>query len=149
MNLLLSLNKKYVLLITVVLFIVLISFFFFKFFNSIENNLINNKIEITNADITEPRFAINSPTQKIYITAKEGNFIGNGKILLRKDVTFKSNNFSITSDNVTFDRKQQTAQSNNNSIFKSEKTTISSEGFDIYDNGNKIKFYGSAIVILK
>ncbi len=133
----------------VFIFILLIIFFFLKFYNSIESNLINNEIIISNADITEPRFAINSPTQKIFITAKEGNFIGNGKVLLRKEVTFKSNNFSIKSDNVTFDRNKQTAQSDNKSIFKSEKTTISSEGFNIYDNGNKIKFYGNAIVILK
>ena len=97
----------------------------------------------------KPRFAINSPTQKILVTAKEGNFVGDNKILLKKSVKFSSNKFSIESDNVTFDREAQTAYSKNKSIFKSKNTTISAEGFNIYDNGNKIKFFGQSTVILK
>ncbi len=119
-----------------------------KYF-SYENKLIEIEAVITNVDITQPRFAINSPTQKIFITANEGNFVGQDEILLKKNVKFSSKKFIIESDNVIFDRKQQTAQSKNKSIFKSKNTTISSEGFDIYDNGNKIKFYGFSKVILK
>ena len=55
----------------------------------------------------------------------------------------------LISDNVIFNRKEQTAQSNNKSEFKSQKTTIYSEGFDIYDNGNKINFNGNVTIILK
>ena len=62
---------------------------------------------------------------------------------------FKSSKFSIESDNVTFDRKEQTAHSKNKSTFKSKNTIISSEGFNIYDNGNIINFYGNSVVILK
>ena len=107
------------------------------------------KINLSNADITQPKFAINTSSQKIYITAKEGNFLDEDKILLKKNVRFKSNDFSIETDNVIFDRKKQTAKSNEKSLFKSKKTTISSNGFNIYDNGNKINFYGNSIIILK
>ena len=111
--------------------------------------MMKDSFEIKKADITQPRFAINNPSQKIFVTAKEGNFIEGGKILLKNNVKFKSSNFSIESDNVTFDRKKQTAHSKNKSIFKSKNTMISSEGFNIYDNGNIINFYGKAVVILK
>ncbi len=111
--------------------------------------MVNKDIEISNVDITEPKFAINSSSQKIFVTAKEGNFVDQNKIMLKKNVTFKSNEFSIISDNVIFDRKEQTASSQDQSIFKTKNTTISADGFDIYDKGNKIKFYGKTIVILK
>ena len=111
--------------------------------------MMKDSFEIKKADITQPRFAINNPSQKIFVTAKEGNFIEGGKILLKNNVKFKSRNFSIESDNVTFDRKEQTAQSKDKSIFKSKNTMISSEGFNMYDNGNIINFYGKAVVILK
>ena len=114
-----------------------------------EYELSRKKVEISNADITNPRFAINNPSQKIFVTAKEGNFVKGEKILLKKNVRFTSNDFSILSDNVIFDRNNQTAHSKSKSIFKSDKTTISSDGFDIYDKGNKINFYGNAVVILE
>ncbi len=124
-------------------------FFVSKLYFNFDKNLISNEIKISNVDITKPRFAINSVSQKIYVTADEGNFIKNGEILLKKNVKFTSNNFSIESDNVTFNREEQTAQSEHKSIFKSKNTTISSEGFNIYDNGNKINFNGNAVLILK
>ena len=149
MNFLLSINKKYVLTISIVISLLFVIFFIFKFYNNIEGELSKEVVTISKVDITEPKFAINGKSNKIFVSAKEGNFVDEDKILLKKNVWFKSNNFSIESDNVTFDRKNQTAHSKENSVFKSQKTTISSEGFDIYDNGNKIKFYGNAIVILK
>ncbi len=114
-----------------------------------ENISIIDQVKVASADITNPRFAINNPTKKIFITAKEGNFLDDGRILLKNNVRFTSNDFSILSDNVVFDRKEQTAKSNHDSTFKSDKTIISSEGFDIYDSGNKINFYGKAVVVLK
>ena len=114
-----------------------------------EDEIVDKNINVSSADITEPKFAISNNTQKIYVTAKEGNFIGEDKILLKKNVKFKSNDFSIESDNVVFDRKKQTAHSKNKSIFKSNKTVILSDGFNIYDNGDKIKFYGNSSIILK
>ena len=131
------------------IFILIFLFLFSKFFFTIgSQDLVVKKI-ISNVDITEPKFAINSDKQKIFVTAKEGNFINETEILLKNNVLFKSNNFTIETDNVIFDRKKQTAKSNTNSLFKSEKTKISSEGFNIYDNGKKIKFFGNAVVTLK
>ena len=124
-------------------------FLTFKFYFSIDDKNYENKIQISKADITEPRFAINNPSKKIFVTAKEGNFIKDGKILLKKNVKFTSENFSIETDNVIFDRDKQTARSDDKSVFKSKNTIISSDGFDINDSGNKINFYGNAVVILK
>ena len=106
-------------------------------------------LNATNADIIEPKFAINSVKEKIFVTASEGNFIDTDNVLLRNNVKFQSKNFSIETDNVIFNRKEQTAKSDDLSLFKSKKTTIYSEGFDIYDNGNKIIFYGNVKLTLK
>ncbi len=104
---------------------------------------------VSNVDVTEPRFTINNKSQKIFVTAKEGNFIDKDKILLKKNVIFESDNFVIKTDNVVFDRIKETASSNSKSIFISENTKINSEGFNIYDNGNIIKFFGKSKVVLK
>ncbi len=149
MNLLLSLNKKYVLIISIIVFFFFVIFFIFKFYSSFDKKILDGAIQISNVDVTEPRFSINSPTQKIYVTASEGNFVDNNQILLQKNVMFKSRNFSIETDNVLFDRKNQTAHSNDKSIFKSKNTIISSDGFNIYDNGDKIKFNGYSVIVLK
>ena len=149
LNSLLSINKKFILIFSLLITLGFILFFFFKLQISFQNEIFNPAIEIKKADITKPRFAINNSKQKIFVTAKEGNFIEDGKILLKNNVKFKSSKFSIESDNVTFDRKEQTAHSKNKSTFKSKNTIISSEGFNIYDNGNIINFYGNSVVILK
>ena len=104
---------------------------------------------LSDADIAEPKFAINNETKKIYITASEGNFLNKDEVLLRNNVRFKSNNFSIETDKVVFNRNQQTAQSKTRSLFKSENITISSDGFNIHDKGNKIIFHGNSYIILK
>ena len=100
-------------------------------------------------DITEPKFSINNKNKIILVTAKEGNFVDKNKILLQKNVLFKSEDFSIETDKVIFDRKDQTASSNTKSVFRSKNTIISSEGFDIHDSGDKIIFIGNAIINLK
>tara|TARA_B100001057_G_scaffold273914_1_gene274213 strand:- start:320 stop:634 length:315 start_codon:yes stop_codon:yes gene_type:complete len=104
---------------------------------------------LSNVDISEPKFAINNKSKKIYVTAKEGNFLNKDEILLNKNVRFKSIDFSIETERVVFNRDKQTAKSKTKSLFKSKNTTISSEGFDIYDKGNKIIFYGNSFIILK
>ena len=148
MNYLLSLNKKLVIFVSLDLSFFFVLFFLGKFYLTINNDS-ELVIEILDADIIEPKFAINNIDEKIFVTANEGNFIDKDNILLKKDVKFKSKNFSIESDNVIFNRKEQTAKSNNNSKFKSQKTTIYSEGFDIYDKGNKINFNGNVKLVLK
>ena len=148
MNYLLSLNKVYVLFVILLICSIFFIFLVFQIYFKNENDIVK-KIEISNVDITEPKFSINNDSKKIFVTAKEGNFLKNDKILLRKNVKFKSDNFSLLSDNVTFDRKKQTAFSDEKSLFKSKNTTISSEGFNIMEEGNKINFIGNSTIILK
>ncbi len=114
---------------------------------NIELNVSETKLP--SVDITEPKFAINNEKASIYISAKEGNFLNNNEILLNKNVRFKSDRFIIETDEVIFNRSKLTAKSNKKSLFKSKNTTISSDGFNIYDKGNKIVFYGNSSIFLK
>ncbi len=150
MNFFLYINRRLIIFFSLILILL--------FIGVILNKQLNfNDIEVTKdygkqsskADIYEPKFAINNNTKKIYVTAKEGNFLNKDEILLNENVRFKSNDFSIETENVIFDRNKQTAKSKTRSLFKSKNTTISSNGFNIYDNGNKITFYGNSIIILK
>ena len=75
--------------------------------------------------------------------------MNNDEILLKKNVRFKSNDFSIETERVIFDRNKQTAKSETKSLFKSKNTTIFSNGFNIYDKGDKIIFFGKSFVVLK
>ena len=149
MNFLLSLDRKYIFLFSVLIFIFFLIIVFFNFFSSLEKNLLSNQSIIPNVDITEPRFAINNSNQKILVSAKEGNFLDDSRILLNKNVLFKSNDFVIKTDKVIFNRLDETAISKTKSTFISNNTKINSEGFNIYDNGKKIKFYGNSVIILK
>ena len=112
-------------------------------------DLQNTELRLSNSDISEPKFAINNGSKKIFVTAKEGNFLDDDKILLKENVRFQSNEFSIETRKVIFDRKNQTAQSKSKSLFKSKNSTISSDGFNINDKGNKIIFYGNSHILLK
>ena len=149
MNFLLSLNKKTVLILSVVFITLVFLGFFFKYFQLTLKN--NDFLEISSSeyDIIKPKFSINSESQKIAVTAKEGNFISENKILLKKDVIFKSKKFKIMSDDVVFDKQNLTASSTQKSKFFSKKTSIVSSGFEIFDNGNKLNFNGKTILIIK
>ena len=129
MNFFLFINRNLILFIGLLVIFLFIAFILFKHINlkNIEINISNENL--TNADITQPKFAINNETKKIYITAKEGNFLNDDEILLKDSVRFESNNFSIETERVIFNRNKQTAQSKAKSLFKSEKTIISSDGF--------------------
>ena len=149
MNFLLSLNRKYILIFSIIIFIFFLIFVCFKYFLSLEKNFITKQIIIPNVDITEPRFAINNSNQKILVSAKEGNFLDDKRIQLNKNVLFKSNDFVIETDEVIFNRIEETAVSETKSTFTSNNTKINSEGFNIYDNGKIIKFYGNSVITLK
>ena len=151
MNFFLHINRKFIILFgTIIIFLFLIIIFFKQI------NLNNNKIIIedtvkssSNADISEPKFAINNESKKIFITASQGNFINKDEVLLNENVRFKSNDFSIETEKVIFNRDKQTAKSKTKSMFKSKNATITSDGFNIHDKGNKIIFYGNSYIILK
>ena len=149
MNYLLSLNKKTVLILSLIFITFVLLGFFFKYFQLTLKN--NDFIEISSSesDIIKPKFSINSESQKIAVTAKEGNFISENKILLKKNVIFRSKKFKIMSDDVVFDKKYLTASSSQKSKFIAKKTLIVSNGFEIFDNGNKINFNGKTILIIK
>ena len=149
MNFFLHINRNLIILLgaLAVIFFILIVFYEQTNLNSFRFEEKTNSL--SDADISEPKFAINNETKKIYITASEGNFLNKDEVLLRNNVRFKSNNFSIETDKVVFNRNQQTAQSKTRSLFKSENITISSDGFNIHDRGNKIIFHGNSYIILK
>ena len=125
---------------------ILISFVYLQSNVTKTNNIILNK---KTADITKPKFSINSNKQKISVTANEGNFLTEDKIMLENNVIFKSNEFKIYSDNVIFNKKNLVASSNNKSIFVSKNAYIDSVGFDIIENGNIINFKGKTKLTLK
>ena len=111
MNFFLHINRNLIILLgaLAVIFFILIVFYEQSNLNSFRFEEKTNSL--SDADISEPKFAINNETKKIYITASEGNFLNKDEVLLRNNVRFKSNNFSIETDKVVFNRNQQTAQS--------------------------------------
>lgn len=149
MNIFLFINRNLVFFLVIFLTFFFLIIIFYKQLNI--TNVVSKNLEqkLSNVDISEPKFAINNKSKKIYVTAKEGNFLNKDEILLNKNVKFKSIDFSIETERVVFNRDKQTAKSKTKSLFKSKNTTISSEGFDIYDKGNKIIFYGNSFIILK
>ena len=149
MNLFLHINRKFIILFgTIVIFLFLIIIFFKQI--NLNNIIIEGTVKSSsNADISEPKFTINNESKKIYITASQGNFINKDEVLLNENVRFKSNDFSIETEKVIFNRNKQTAKSKTKSMFKSKNATITSDGFNIHDKGNKIIFYGNSFIILK
>jgi hypothetical protein len=149
LNFLLTFNKK-TLLISSFLIISIICFFIsFTYIQSKKIADIEISINNKTADISKPKFSINSNKQKISVTANEGNFLTENEIMLEKNVIFKSDKFKIYSDNVLFNKKSLIASSKNKSKFVSDKTSIDSNGFDIIENGNIINFKGKTKLILK
>ena len=149
MNFFLHINRKILLFFSLTVLIFFTIIVISKQISLNENVIKEKNSRLSNIDIEEPKFAINNTSKKINITAQEGNFLNKDEILLRKNVKFKSNEFIIETDNVVFNRNKQTARSKTKSLFKSEKTTIFSDGFNIFDKGNRIIFYGNSQVILK
>ena len=149
MNFFLYINRNIIFLAGLIIFSLFLLVIFSKqnVLNVIEKEDFDRNV--SKADIDEPKFAINNESKKIYITAMQGYFLNEDEILLEDNVRFKSNDFSIETNRVIFNLNKETAESKDRSLFKTENATISSDGFDIDDNGNKIIFYGNSFVILK
>ena len=149
MNYFLKLNKKIliILIISICLSIVLLIFTQYLNLNNKKNISKTSSFE-SEFDILKPKFIINNENKKISVTANKGNFIKNDNIMLKENVLFKSDKFEIYSDDVIFNKTQQTAQSDKDSIFFSEGANIKSEGFNIMDKGNVIKFNGKTFLTL-
>ena len=149
LNFFLHINRKFIILFGAIIIFLFLIIIIYKQIN-LNNIIIENTIKSSsNADISEPKFAINNESKKIYITASQGNFINKDEVLLNENVRFKSNDFSIETEKVIFNRDKQTAKSETKSMFKSKNATITSDGFNIHDKGNKIIFYGNSYIILK
>ena len=150
MNFFLHINRKFIILFGAVIIFLFLIIIFFKQINLNNKTILEVAVKSSsNVDISEPKFAINNESKKIYITASQGNFINKDEVLLNKNVRFKSNDFSIETEKVIFNRDKQTAKSKTKSMFKSKNATITSDGFNIHDKGNKIIFYGNSYIILK
>mgnify|MGYP001321056408 FL=1 len=149
MNFFLYINRKLIIILTILTIIFFIIIIFYKQINLNDINFENTRSILSDADISQPKFAINNSSKKIYITASEGNFLSKDEILLNKNVKFKSNDFIIETEKVIFNRNEQTARSKTKSLFKSKNATIFSDGFNIHDKGDKIIFYGNSNIILK
>ena len=113
-----------------------------------KNVNLSDSNKFSNYDILKPKFIINNEKSTIEVSANQGDFIEGDNILLKKDVLFESKDFTISSDKVLYNKTNQTAKSRVESIFKSEKTHIKSQGFDIIDQGNIILFNGKSKIIL-
>ena len=149
LNFFLYINRNIFLFSSIIIIIFFLALIFTKKISINNITIDNSDTPLSKADISEPKFSINNESKKIFITANEGNFLNNDEIFLKNNVKFKSNDFSIETENVIFNRTDQTAQSKTRSIFKSQNTSISSDGFDIQDKGNVIIFYGKSYLILK
>ena len=99
-------------------------------------------------DIIKPKFTINNEKQNISVTANQGNFVNKDQVLLKDNVLFESNKFKIFTEEVLFNKKNQTAKSFHDSLFISDSTKIKAEGFDIIEKGNIIQFNGKTSIIL-
>ena len=149
LNFFLHINRKLIILLGAIIIFLFLIIIYYKQIN-LNSIIIENSINsLSNADISEPKFTINNESKNIYITASQGNFINKDEVLLKENVRFKSNDFSIESEKVIFNRDKQTAKSATKSMFRSKNATITSDGFNIHDKGNKIIFYGNSYIILK
>ena len=112
-----------------------------------EGNIKKISIE-SSYDIIKPKFTINNEKQNISVTANQGNFVNKDQVLLKDNVLFESSKFKIFTEEVLFNKKNQTAKSFNDSLFISDSTKIKAEGFDIIEKGNIIQFNGKTSIIL-
>ena len=149
MNFLLSIDKNKLFIFITCLLIIIIIFFSYNLINNEKPFPILTELPTGKSDIVKPKFSISGKNSEIFITAKNGNFINEEKILLENNVKFKSKEFQLVSDNVIFDRKNLIATSKNKSKFSSKNTSIISAGFDITDNGNIINFKGQTVLKIK
>ena len=104
--------------------------------------------ENSSFDIINPSFTINNNGKKISVKAEKGKFLNKNLILLQNNVIFKSTKFKLLTDKVTFNQKNQTAESKHASKFESDNTTVISEGFRITNSGNIILFDGKTTLTL-
>ena len=142
MNILFKINPKLLISILFVIFIILFYFLYIQF--SIKDT--QQQIDYgKSADIVNPKFVKQKNNkEQIEVIAKKASFLSETKMFLEGNVKYQSDEFTLESDNVSFDQISFDAISNDNTIFKSEKINITSEGFQILQKGTKITFSGKS-----
>ena len=147
MNNFLRINKKTLLSLLIAISLI---FFITIYFKKIKIADVNQNPIMADPkfDIVNPIFTINNKNETISVTAKTGNFLSKDLILLKDNVYFNSKNFSISSDEVIFNRKEQIANSKKSSRFESDGTEIISEGFNFLEQGDIIIFNGKTSLVL-
>ena len=147
MNNFLRINKKTLLIVLIAISAIFFITIYFKKIKIAEIYIDPITID-PKFDIVNPAFTINNKNETIAITAKDGNFLTKDLVLLRNNVYFNSKDFKIFSDEVTFDRKAQIANSKKSSRIESDGTEIISEGFSILQQGDIILFNGKTSLVL-
>ena len=74
MNFFLHINRRLILFVGTIIILSFILIIFSKQLNLMKIDLENSELILSNADISEPKFAINNDSKKIFVTAKQGNF---------------------------------------------------------------------------
>ena len=149
MNIILQIKSNVFLITILLLFFLTIGIFLFQTKQVKELNTLNNlKLNNNNYDISKPKFTINNHKRKISVSAKGGNFINENEVMLYEEVKFVSKKFRILSNNVLFNKKYQTAKSEANSTFISNKTEIKSQGFSLIEDGAVIRFKGKTNLLI-
>ena len=77
-------------------------FFYLKFINKSENKLTKEILKFQMLILLNQNSQLIMNSKKIFVTAKEGNLLDENKILLRKNVKFSSDNFTIETDQCNF-----------------------------------------------
>ena len=89
MNFFLYINRKLIIFFVLFLIFTFAIFVFYKQINLNNIKLENINNNFSDADISEPKFAINNESKKINISAAEGNFLSQDKVLLKDNVRLK------------------------------------------------------------
>ena len=147
MNILFKTNQKFLILLLFLLIVLICFFLYRQIFEGKVKTKINYEVD---ADIVNPKF-IKEKINKDYleVLAKKASFINESEMFLEGEVKYTSNNFTLESDKVNFDKNNFDAYSNEKTSFFSEKVSIKSQGFTVGDKGDIISFKGKSSLIIE
>tara|TARA_B100001123_G_C15299494_1_gene1020508 strand:+ start:1459 stop:1902 length:444 start_codon:yes stop_codon:yes gene_type:complete len=137
--------------ILIAMFAVVIVFLFvFLYFQIIPERSFTKIDYEYGVDIVNPKFIKDKKNKdQLKVTANKAIFLSDRKILLDGEVKYASNNFTLESNKVNFDKINFDANSEENTLFISEKVSIKSEGFNVENKGNDILFIGKSKLEIK
>jgi len=146
-NILFKINQP----ILIAFFSLMIFIIIFYLYSQIEKNdeiiTTNHKADI---DIINPRFTKEKKNKdNLEVVAKKASYLSKDKMFLEGEVNYKSNEFTLESDMVSFNRLNFDASSKQKTYFKSKKISIEAEGFKVINKGDIISFTGKSLIIIK